>query len=139
MDVGGRRGRNGGSGGSACRQDDVLGCCWEAVPPLGLFSRLVLGGDDGAERFQGVQPDCHVGEDARETHVVLWIWLGRRGEVDVCTTLEPDARALVCAKGEWIRNDSWKFDCNGLEEGLDVVVIICNGGQRLDGGLLCLT
>ena len=58
------------------------------------------------EHFRGVQPGFHVGQDARETHVLLWIRLGWRGEVDVCQTLEPDARALVRAKGEWSRDDS---------------------------------
>ena len=48
-------------------------------------------------------------------------------------------RALVCAKGEWSRNDLWIFYCNGLEEVQDVVAIFCDGGQRLGGGLLCLT
>ena len=56
VDYRGRRVRNEGSVGSACRQDDVLGCWWEVVPPLGLFSRLALGSDDGAERFHGVKP-----------------------------------------------------------------------------------
>ena len=51
---------------------------------------------------------------------------------------------LVRAKGEWGRNDSRRFDGNGLEEGQDIVAIICNGGQRLGdgrlgGGLLRLT
>ena len=102
----GRRGRNGGSGGSAFRQNDALGRWWEAVPPLGLLFRLALGGDDRADLFRGVQPVRHVGQDARETHVVLWSRLGRRGEVDVCPTKEPDARTLVRAKGEWIRDES---------------------------------
>ena len=78
MDGGGRRGRNGGSSGSARRQDDALGCRWEAVPPLCLFLRLALGGNDGTERFGGIQLGCHVGKDARETQVVLW---GRRGRL----------------------------------------------------------
>ena len=30
----------------------------------------------------------------------------------------------------------WGLDCNGLEEGQDVVAIICNGGQRLGRGLI---
>ena len=91
--VGGGRGWNGGSGGSARRQDDALGCWWEAVPPLCLFFRLTLGGDDGAERFRGVQLGRHVSQDARETYVVLWVQIGRSGDVGVCRTLEPDARA----------------------------------------------
>ena len=93
MDGGGRQGWNGGSGGSACRQDDALGCSWEAVPSLCLFFCLALGGDNVAERFRGVQPGCHVGKDARETQVVLWGRLGRRGKVDVYPTLQLDARA----------------------------------------------
>ena len=139
MDSGGRRGRNGGSGGSACRQDDVLGCWWEAVPPLCIFFRHALVGDNGAERFRGVQPGCHVGQDARETQVVFWGRIGQRGKVDVYPALEPDACALVHAKGEWGRNDSHIFDGNVLEEGQDVSAIVCNGGQRLVGGRLCLT
>ena len=136
MDGRGRRGLNGGSGGSACHQDDALGCWWEAVPPLCLFFRLALGGDNGVERFRGVQPGRHVGQDARETQVVLWGQLGRRGKVDVCPALESDARALVHAKGEWGRDDLWRFDGNGLEEGQDVVAIIYDGGKRLVGGRL---
>ena len=61
------------------------------------------------------------------------------GGVDVCPTLEPDAQALFRAKGESSRNYSWIFDGNGLEEGQDVVAIVCGGGQRLGGGLLRLT
>ena len=136
MDGGGRRGRNGGSGGSARRQDDALGCWWEAVPLLCLFLRLALGGDDGVERFRGVQPGRHVGQYSRDTLVVLWGWLGRRGNVDVYPELKPDVYALVRAKGEWNRNDLWIFYGIGLEEGQDVVAIVCNGGQRLGGGLL---
>ena len=67
----------------------------------------MLGGDDGADRFLSVQPGRHVSQDARETHVVLWSRLGRRGEVDIYTTTEPDARALVRAKGN-ARNDDWR-------------------------------
>ena len=53
-------------------------------------------------------------------------------------------RALFRAKEEWRREKSRGFDCGGLEEGQDVVAIVCNGGQRLGGsrlggGLLCLT
>ena len=36
-------------------------------------------------------------------------------EVNVCPALEPDAHALVRVKGEWSRDDSWRFDVNGLE------------------------
>ena len=86
-----------------------------------------------------MQPGRHVGQDARETQVVLWGRLGQRGKVDVCPELEPDARWLVRAKGEWIRNDLWRFDGNGLEEVQDVVAFVCDGDQRLGGGLLRLT
>ena len=41
---------------------------------------------------------CHVVQDARETHVVLWYRLGWRGKVGFCPPTEPDARALVRAK-----------------------------------------
>ena len=139
MDCGRRQGRNGGSGGSARCQDDALGYWWETVPPLGLLFRLALGGDGGAERFHGVQLGRHVGQDSRETHVVLWSRLGRLGEVDVCPMTELDARAIVRAKGEWIRDDSWRLDCDGLEEGQDVAGIVCDGGQRLGDILICLT
>ena len=115
-----------------------MGCWWEAVSPLCLFFRLALGGNEGAERFRGVQPVHQVGQDACETHVVLWGRLGQRGEVYVCLTSEPDARTLVRANGEWSRDDSWIFDGNGLEEGQDVIKIVCGGGQRLGGGLLFL-
>ena len=47
-------------------------------------------------------------------------------------------RVLVRTKGEWGRDESWRLDCDGLEEVQDVFAIVCNGGQRLDGGLLCL-
>ena len=47
-----------------------------------------------------MQPGCHVGQDACDTHVVLWGRLGRREEVDVCPPAEPDMRALGCAKRE---------------------------------------
>ena len=67
MDGGGRRGRNGGSGGGAHRQDDALGCLWEAVPPLCLLFRLALSGEDRTERFDCMQPGRNVGKDARET------------------------------------------------------------------------
>ena len=85
-----------------------------------------------------MQVGCHVGPDAHETHVVLWIRIGQRGEVDVCPMLKPDVRALVRTKGEWSQNYLWIFDGNGLEEGQDVVAIVCNGGQRLGGGLFRL-
>ena len=106
------------------------------VPPLGLRFRLALVGDDRAERFYGIHPGFQLGQDTCETHVVLWSRLGRHGEVDVCPTTETDARALVRVKGEWIHNVSWRLDCDGMEEGLDVVSIVCDGGQRLGGGLL---
>ena len=98
-----------------------------------------MGGDNGAERFCSVQPGRHVSQDAHETHVVLWSRLWRRGEVDVCPMTEPYAHALIRAKGEWIRNDFWRLNCKGLEEGQYVFTIICDGGQRLGGGLICLT
>ena len=79
MDGGGQRGRNGGSGGSARRQDDALGCWCKAVPPLCLFFRLALGADDGTERFVGIKPGCHVNKDACETQVVLLVRSGRLG------------------------------------------------------------
>ena len=41
---------------------------------------------------------CHVVQDARETHVVLWYRLGWRGKVGFCPPTEPDARALVRTK-----------------------------------------
>ena len=86
-----------------------------------------------------MQPGRHVGQDARETHVVLCIRLERHGKVDVCPITEPDARALVGAKGEWSRDDLWRLDCGGLEEGQELVAIVCDGVQRLGGGLLRLT
>ena len=76
---------------------------WETVPPLSLLFRLALGGDNGSERFCGVQPDCSR--------------LGWRGEVGVCPTTELGTRAIVRANREWSRNDSWRLDCDGLEEG----------------------
>ena len=114
MDCVRRRIQNGGSGGSARRQDAALGRLWEMFPPLGILLRLTLGSDNGVERFHGVQSGCHVGQDARETHVVLCRRLGWRGEVDVCPTTEPDARVLVRTKGEWIRDDLRRIDCDGL-------------------------
>ena len=92
-----------------------------------------------AERFCSVQPGRHVVQDAHETQLVLWGQLGRGGEVDVCPTLEPDVCAHVRAKGKWSCNKSWIFDGNGLEEGQDVVTIVCDGGQRLGDGLIFLT
>ena len=83
-----------------------------------------------------MQPGCHVGHDACETQVVLWGQLGRRGKVDVCPALEPDAGALVRAKGEWGRHNSRRFDGDCLEEGEDVVAIFCNGCQHLGRGCL---
>ena len=77
------------------------------VSSLGLLFRLALDSDNGAEHFRGVQPGRHVGQYARETHVVLWGWIGPHGEVDVCPTTETDAHALVRAKREWRRSDSW--------------------------------
>ena len=96
------------------------------------------------ERFGCVQPNRDVCKDVCETQVVLW---GRRGQlwqIHVFPSLEPDARSLVCAKGEWRCENSRGFDCDGLEEGQDVVTIVCDGGQRLGdshlgGGLLGLT
>ena len=79
MDCGERQGQNGGSGGSACRQYDALGRWWEAVPLLGLLLHFSLGGDGRAERFRNVQLVCHVVQDARETHMVLWSRSGWRG------------------------------------------------------------
>ena len=105
--------------------------------PLISFYRLALGSIGRAERFCGVQPGLYDGQDARETHVGSQI--GRRGEVDVCPTTEPDARALVRAIREWIRNDLWRLDCDGLKESHDVFVLVCCGGQLLGGGQLCLT
>ena len=100
MEGGGLRGQNGGSGGSARRQDDTLGCWWEAVPPLCLFFRLALGGANGTDRFGGMQLGHYVGKDACETQVILWVRRGRLGYVYVCPSLETDARVLVCVKGE---------------------------------------
>ena len=66
-----------------------------------------MGIDDGAKQFCGVQPGCHIIQDARETYVIFCVRLGRRGEVDVYPTTELDARALVRAKRDWQRSDSW--------------------------------
>ena len=76
--VWGRRGWNGGSGGGDYRQDDTLGCWWEAVPPLCLLFCFALGGNNGTECFGCMQPGRHVGKDSHETQVVLW---GRRGNL----------------------------------------------------------
>ena len=137
MDGWGRRGQNGGSGGSAHCQDDALGCWWEAFPPLCLFFRLALVCNVEAERLCGMQPGRHIGQDARDTQLVLLGCLGRLGRlghVEVCPALEPYMSTLVRAKGEWGRNNLGGFDSNGLEEGQDVVTIVCDGGQRLGGG-----
>ena len=83
-----------------------------------------------------MKPVRDVCKDVRKTQVVLW---GRRGQlwkIHVCPSLEPDARSLVHAKGEWLRENLRGFDCDGLEEGQDVAVIVCNGGQRLGNGRL---
>ena len=53
--------------------------------------------------------------------------------------MESDVHALVCANGEWIRDESWRLDCNGLEESQDFFAIVCNGGHHIGGGLLRLT
>ena len=120
-----------------------ISCAWIVVPPPPVSLRrvdcLVSGFLMSAERFHGVQPGCHVSQDARETHVVLWIQLGRCGEVGVCLKTELDVRVFVRAKGEWSRDDSWRLACDGLEEDQDVVAIVCDGGQHLGGGLLRLT
>ena len=68
--------------------------------------------------------------------MVLWGRLGRRGEVGILPSTEPDARTLFRAKKEWYYGDSWLFDRDSLEEGQDFVTIVCNGGQHLVGGLL---
>ena len=136
MDGGRRRGWDGGPGGGARREDDTLGSGWEAVPPLSFLVHLALGGNDGTESFGCVQPGCDVCEDVREAHVVLWVRRGRLLQVHVCPSLEPDARSLVCAKGEWRCDNSGGFYCDGLKEGQDVVAIDCKGGQRLGCGRL---
>ena len=66
----------------------------------------------------------------------MWVQLGQLGKVDICPELGPDTQALVCAKLEWGRDDLRRFYGNGLEEGQDVVGIVCNGGPRLGGGSL---
>ena len=93
MGGGERQGRNGGSGGSTCRQNDALGRWWEMVQLCGILFHLALGCDDGAGRFCGVQPGRYISQDARETYVVLWSQIGWPGDVDVCPTMELDARA----------------------------------------------
>ena len=123
MDGRRRQGWDGGPSGGACREDDALGSAWEAVPHLSFLVHIALGGDDRTERFSCVQPGRNVYKDVREDHVVL---LGRRGRlwrVHVCPLLEPDARSLVCAKGEWRRNNSGRFYGDGLKEGQDIVAI----------------
>ena len=65
--------------------------------------------------------------------------MGGKGKVGVCRALEPVARALVRAKGEWSRDESFRFDGNGLEEYQDVVAIVCDSGQHIGGSRLCLT
>ena len=68
----------------------------EYVPiPLFIF-RLALCGDDGAERFCGLQPCCGVAQDCRETQVVLCSSLIWRGQVDLGAPEEPDARVFFC-------------------------------------------
>ena len=99
MNRGGRKGRNGGSGGGARRQDDALGCRWEAVPPLCLLFRLVLGGDDGTERLGYMQPVSNIGKDISEIQVFFWGRRGRLWQIHVYPSLEPDAHAFVRAKG----------------------------------------
>ena len=69
----------------------------------------------------------------------MWSLIGQSREVDVRPTMEPDKCALLRAKGEWSRNDPWRLDCNGLEEGQDIVAIFCDGGQRIRSVMLCLT
>ena len=76
------------------------------------------------QRFGCVQPGRGVCKDVCETHVVLWGRRGRLWQIHVCPSLEPDARALVRAKGEWGREDSRRFDKNGMEESQDVVEIV---------------
>ena len=93
MNGGRRQGQNGGSGGGARRQDDALGCRWEAVPPLCLLFYLALGGNNGTERFGCMQPGRDVSKDVRETQVVLWGRRGRLWQIHVYLLLEPDARA----------------------------------------------
>ena len=138
LDCGRRQGRNGGYGGSARRQDDVLGRWWETVPPLGLLFCLALGGDNGAERFCGVQLGRHVRQDARKTHVVLWTGLSSMGRF-MSVQQRNQSRVLVRAKGDWSRDNLWILDCNGLEKGQYIIAIVCDGGQCLGGSLLCLT
>ena len=74
---------------------------------------------------------CDVCEDIRESRVVLWSRCGRLWKVRVCPLLKPDARSLVCAKVEWLRDNSGGFYGDGLKEGQDVVTINCEGGQRI--------
>ena len=123
MDGGRRRGWDGGPDCGTRREYDALGSGWEAVPPLSFLVHLKLGDDDGIESFGCVQPGCDVCEDVREAHVVLWSRRWHLWQVHVCPSLEPDARSLVCTKGEWRRNNSGVFYGNGLKEGQDVITI----------------
>ena len=102
----------------------MLGRWWETVPPLGLLFHLALGGDDRSELLCGVQPGRHIFQDAHETHVVLWRRPGRSGEIAIYPTTEPYAGTLVRVEGEWIRDDSWRLDCDVMDEGQDVVAIV---------------
>ena len=72
-----------------------MGHWWEAFQPLGHLFRLALRGDDEAECFHGVHLVLHVGQDSREPHVVLWIWIERCGGANAYPTMEPDARACL--------------------------------------------
>ena len=40
------------------------------------FLCLTLGNNNVTERFCSVQPGCHVGQDARDTGMVLWGQIG---------------------------------------------------------------
>ena len=71
MEGGLQRGRNVGSVGGACRQDDSLGRWWETVPFLGLLLCLTMCGDGGAEHFCGLQPGFHIGQYAVDTRMLL--------------------------------------------------------------------
>ena len=89
-----RRGRNRGSVGGACRQDDSMGRWRKTVPSLCLFFRLALCSEDGVERFRVFQPCGEVAQDSRETRVVLWCSLGWIRKVLSQPPAEPDARAF---------------------------------------------
>ena len=108
-----------------------MGCWWETVPSLGLLFHLSPGNEDGSERFNSVEPGRHVSQYVRETHMVLWVRLGRHGEVGVC----PTRRTLFHGKRKWRRGNSWWLICDDPEEVQDVVAFVCNGGQRLGGDL----